>query len=152
MAAWEECSADADQGRSSVAPRPEDLFNKLANLTNEEEVVSSESAGLVVALAYLDLQVTEEQVVEATREILQPTEKHFSKEAFLRFVGMLRSQLSAAQPSLDESADAAPVISPTEPYDSNRPNHSAPVDDDSSHTANSGAEASCVEACARAIS
>ena len=122
MAAWEECSADDEQGASSVAPRAEELFNNLAN----EEVVSSESAGLVVALAYLDLHVTEEQVVEATREILQPTEKQFSKDAFLRFVEMLRPQPSAAQPSLDESADAAPVISPTEPYDSNRPNHSAP--------------------------
>ena len=56
----------------------EELFNKLAN----EEVVSSEAAGLVVALAYLDLQVTEEKVVEATREILQPTENQFSKDAF----------------------------------------------------------------------
>ena len=97
MAAWEECSADADQGRSSVAPRPEDLFNKLANLTNEEEVVSSESAGLVVALAYLDLQVTEEQVVEATREILEPTKKQFSKDAFLCFVERLRLQPSATE-------------------------------------------------------
>ena len=138
MAAWEECSAYTDQGACSVAPRAEELFNNLAN----EEVVSSESAGLVVALASLDLQVTEEQVVEATREILQPTEKEFSKEAFLRFVDMLRPQPSAAQPSLDESADAAPVLSPTEP---------APVDDDSSNTANSGAEASRVEAGDRAL-
>ena len=66
MTAWEECTADVDQGACSIAPRAEELFNNLAN----EEVVSSESAGLVVALAYLDLQVTEEQ--EPTREILQP--------------------------------------------------------------------------------
>ena len=104
MAAWEECSADVDQGRSSVAPRAEELFNNLANLTNEK-VVSSESADLVVALAYLDLHVTEEEVVEATREILQPTDNQFSKDAFLRFVERLRPQPSATEGSVQPSPD-----------------------------------------------
>ena len=58
MAACEERSAEADQGASSFAQRAEELFNILAN----EEAVSSESVGLVVALVYLNLQVTEEQV------------------------------------------------------------------------------------------
>ena len=85
IVACEERSAEADQGASSFAQRAEELFNKLAY----EEVVSSEAAGLVVALAYLDLQVTEQTVVEATREILQPTENEFSKDAFLCFVKMV---------------------------------------------------------------
>ena len=96
MAACEERSAEADQGASSFAQRAEELFNILAN----EEAVSSESVGLVVALVYLNLQVTEEQVVEATREILQPTENQFSKDAFLRFVEWLRSQPSASEPQI----------------------------------------------------
>ena len=153
-----EASVEADEGASSVAQRAEELFDKLAI----EEAVSSESAGLVVALVYLDLQVTEEQVVEATREILQPTEEQFSKDAFLRFVERLRPQPSATegskQPSLDASAnstllwrtdaeaaaDAAPGISVTEVYDSNSPNHLPLV-------GKSGAEGSCVEADARAL-
>lgn len=134
MAACEERSAEADQGASSFAQRAEELFNKLAN---DEEVVSSEAAGLVVALAYLDLQVTEEKVVEATREILQPTENQFSKDAFLRVVEWLRPQSSAAegslQPSLDES-EKPELPGPT------------PVGCESSYIAKSGAEASCVEA------
>ena len=81
MAASEGHSAETDHDMCSVEERAEELFNKLAN----EEEVSSELAGLVVALADLDLQVTEEQVVEATREILQPTEEQFSKDAFLCF-------------------------------------------------------------------
>ena len=114
-----EASAEADQGASSVAQRAEELFDKLAI----EEAVSSESAGLVVALVYLDLQVTEEQVVEATREILQPTEEQFSKDAFLRFVERLRPQPSATEGSTDAeaAADAAPDISVTEVYDNNSP-------------------------------
>ena len=130
-----EASVEADEGASSVAQRAEELFDKLAI----EEAVSSESAGLVEALVYLDLQVTEEQVVEATREILEPTEDRFSKDAFLRFVERLRPQPSATegskQPSLDASAnstllwrtdaeaaaDAAPDISVTEVYDNNSP-------------------------------
>ena len=139
MAACEERSAVADQGASSFAQRAEELFNKLAN---DEEVVSSEAAGLVVALAYLDLQVTEEKVVEATREILQPTENQFSKDAFLRFVEWLRPQPSATegslQPSLDESENPEP-LGPT------------PVGGESSIIAKSGAEASCVEAGVRAL-
>ena len=153
-----EASVEADEGASSVAQRAEELFDKLAI----EEAVSSESAGLVVALVYLDLQVIEEQVVEATREILQPTEEQFSKDAFLRFVERLRPQPSATegskQPSLDASAnstllwrtdaeaaaDAAPDISVTEVYDNNSPNHLPLV-------GKSGAKGSCVEADARAL-
>ena len=129
MAACAEHSAEAEteQGASSFPQRAEELFNKLAN----EEAVSSESAGLVVALVYLDLQVTEEQVVEATREILQPTEKQFSKDAFLRFVDRLRPQPTA-----------------TEGNSSNEP---APVGCESSNTAKSGAEASCMEEAAGAL-
>ena len=78
-----EASVEADEGASSVAQRAEELFDKLA----KEEAVSSESAGLVVALVYLDLQVTEEQVVEATREILQPTEKTVFEGCVFAFRG-----------------------------------------------------------------
>ena len=114
-----------------------ELFNQLAN----EEAVSSEAAGLVVALAYLDLQVTEERVIEATREILQPTENEFSKDAFVRFVTWLRPQPSATkgsvQSSLDESENPEP-LGPT------------PVGGKSNNIAKSGAQAWCVEAGARA--
>ena len=109
MAECEEHSGEVDKGSTSLAQRAADLFNQLAH----EDKVSSEPAGLVAALVSLDLQVTEEQVVEATREILQPTENQFSKDAFLRFVERLRPQPSATegskQPSLDENANLVPL-------------------------------------------
>ena len=81
MVSCDEPCREADVVASTFIERAEELFDRLAN----EDAVSSESAGLVVALVCLDVEVTEDQVVEATREILGPTVTQFSKEAFLRF-------------------------------------------------------------------
>ena len=108
MAASEGHSAETDHDMCSVQERTEELFNKLA----DEEGVSSEPAGLVVALTDLDLQVTEEQVVEVTREILGPTKEYFSKDAFSCFIERLRQQPSvqpdgeSANPDSLESTEA----------------------------------------------
>ena len=145
--------SEVDEGEASFATRSEELFNRLAN----EDAVSSESAGLVVALAFLDLAVTEEEVVEATRQILQPMENQFSKDEFLRFTELLRD---SKQPSVEGSAnreplgptqmwgtaaesaaDAAPGVSATVPW----PEHPGLVGGESPEAAKSGAEASRVE-------
>ena len=99
MASPEGHSAETDHDMCSVQERTEELFNKLA----DEEKVSSELAGLVAALADLDLRITGKQVVEVTREILGPTQEYFSKDAFSLFIDRLRQQPSV-QPD-DESAN-----------------------------------------------
>ena len=125
MAECEERSAESDEGATSFEQRVEDLFNRVAN----EEAVSSEPVGLVAALAYLDVQVSQEEVVEATREILEPTEVQFSKDGFLRFVELFRPQLPATE-----------AESPCTTH----------VDSEGSHIVTSGVEVSCVEAGDRA--
>ena len=99
MTAYEERSIKADLNASFFAERAEKLCINIAN----EEAVSSESAGLVTALEDLDLAVTEEQVVEATRAILPSTEEQFFKDAFLRLVEWLRPQLPASEASTPPS-------------------------------------------------
>ena len=127
MAACEECA-----GATEFEQRAEELFNKLAI----EETVSSEPSGLVVAVAYLDLQVNVEKVVEATLEILGATENQFSKDLFLSFVERLRSQSTviegSVQPLVDEHDDPEPLV-PTA------------VGGESNNIAESGTEASSVE-------
>ena len=61
MASVEEINGDADLKSNSFAQRAQALFDTLA----EEEAVNTDAAGLVVALARLDLHVTEDQVVKA---------------------------------------------------------------------------------------
>ena len=134
--------ADAKQGQRSFAQRAEDLFNRLAD---ENCMVNSEAPDLVEALTnYLDLEVTEDQVLEATRQHLEPMENKFMKENFLRFVMHLQPEPPAAQPSAPDTVHAAPIISPTQQYDSIQPNHTAPVAGDSNKSATSGAQASWV--------
>ena len=58
------------------------MFNKLA----VEGEVTPKPPGLVVALKDLDLNLTEEQVLEVTEKILKSTASHFSQTAFFRFV------------------------------------------------------------------
>jgi len=48
-------AAEVDPSESLFAQRAEELFEQISN----ENAVSSESASLVVALAHLDLEVTE---------------------------------------------------------------------------------------------
>ena len=103
-------AAEVDPSESLFAQRAEELFEQISN----ENAVSSESASLVVALAYLDLEVTEEQVVEATRGILKPPEIQFSKDVFFKFVELLRRQTSVTGyvtlPECAENVSAAPAI------------------------------------------
>ena len=103
-------AAEVDPSESLFAQRAEELFEQISN----ENAVSSESASLVVALAYLDLEVTEEEVVEATRGILKPPEIQFSKDVFFKFVELLRRQTSAtgyvSLPECAENVSAAPAI------------------------------------------
>ena len=73
-------AAEVDPSESLFAQRAEEFVEQISN----ENAVSSESASLVVALSYLYLQVTEEQVVEATLEILKPPEIQFSKDVFFK--------------------------------------------------------------------
>jgi anthranilate phosphoribosyltransferase len=70
-------AAEVDPSESLFAQRAEELFEQISY----ENAVSSESASLVVALAYLNLEVTEEEVVEATRGILKPR-KFSSRKMF----------------------------------------------------------------------
>jgi len=103
-------AAEVDPSESLFAQRAEELFEQISN----ENAVSSESASLVVALAYLDLEVTEEEVVEATRGILKPPEIQFSKDVFFKFVELLRRQTSVTGyvtlPECAENVSAAPAI------------------------------------------
>jgi len=61
-------AAEVDPSESLLTQRAEEFFEQISN----KNAVSSESVSLVVALSYLDLQVTEEQVIEATLQILKP--------------------------------------------------------------------------------
>ena len=99
----EDVVADDDKSASSFDQRTDELFNKLST----EDSVSSEPVGLVAALTDLDLQVTEEDVVEATRGILPTTENQFSKEDFFRFVEALRPQ----HPIMDGDKKSASDVS-----------------------------------------
>ena len=78
MASLEGHCSQTDDAMCSVQERTEALFNKLA----DEDKVSSEPAGLVAALADLDLRLTGKQVVEVTREILGPTQEYFFEGCF----------------------------------------------------------------------
>ena len=122
---------------TTFAQRAEELFISIAH----QDAVSSESAGLVVALAYLDLQVTEEQVVEATRQVLASTEMEFSKDDFVRFAKLLRPD-ELPSPSQAWRPEVEFAVSPTIPFDNNWPNQPALEAGASSNTAHvSGAEA-----------
>ena len=88
-------SATVDHHLSSFAQCADELFDQIAI----EETVSSQPAGLVKALADLHFHVSEDHVVEATRQILQSTEEEFSKDTFLRFLGCVRLQLSTPEDS-----------------------------------------------------
>ena len=107
------CFGEGDLGTTSSIQCAEALFEQIAN----EETLSAESVGLVVALVFLDLVVTEDQVAEATREVLPPTETGFTEDAPLRFVEHSRPELSATegsrQPPVADSVCAEP-LSPTQ--------------------------------------
>ena len=61
-------AAEVDPSESLLTQRAEEFVEQISN----KNAVSSESVSLVVASSYLDLQVTEEQVIEATLQILKP--------------------------------------------------------------------------------
>ena len=76
MADGEAAPAAGMEKTKLCADRAEELFQMISS----DGKVSSELAGLVVAMAHLDLTVTEEQVRMATREVLPSTQTMFTKE------------------------------------------------------------------------
>ena len=102
MAALEGHCGQTDDAMCSDHERTEALFKKLA----DDDKVSSEPAGLVAALADLDLRLSGKQVVEVTREILGLTEEYFSKDAFLLLIKRLRQLRSEQLDDDNESTDA----------------------------------------------
>ena len=95
MAACSEIPKEAEQDRSSFAERVSELFKKLA----VEGEVKPEPPILVRELKALDLNLTEDQVLEATEQTLDPADSHFSQAAFLRFIESLRSRVYETQDS-----------------------------------------------------
>ena len=75
MADGEAAPAAGTENTQLCADRAEELFQMISS----DGKVSSESAGLVVAMAHLDLTVTQEQVRMATRAVLPSTETMFTK-------------------------------------------------------------------------
>ena len=79
--------------------------------------VSSESAGLVVAVAHLDLTVTEEQVRKLTQEVLPSTRTMLTKEEFAQFVELLRVELYEGEVGR-EAVGGDGILGPTQMWGS----------------------------------
>ena len=63
-----------------------ELWDELYETINSDGMVSPESAGLVIAMAHLELHVAEDQVVKSRNEVLPLTRNTFTKKNSNRFL------------------------------------------------------------------
>ena len=91
---------------TSFLQRVEELFGMIANAG----AVSSEPAGLIVAVVHMDLKVTQELIIAATKQVLPSTQTMFSKDDVMR----LLDQITAGTIS-ERRRGAVPVLRDCEP-------------------------------------
>ena len=113
MADGEAAPAAGTEKTKLCADRAEEQFQMISS----DGKVSSESAGLVVAMAHLDLTVTEEQVRMATRAVLPSTETMFTKEEFVQFLELLQVELPEEEVGR-EAAGGIGMLGPTQMWGS----------------------------------
>ena len=97
---------DALSGAGTVETKPfSQRADELFDILSIDGSVSSDSAGLVVAVAHMDLVLTQEEIINATNEILPSSRTMFTKEEFLRFLELVRPELPEKEVEDGSAAD-----------------------------------------------